>query len=225
MAEGIIQVAPDSTGSKLRTRSRTVGANTVHEQYVISQSERVVAARAWVSSHRIPVRASASQPVFTLWNGGLNLVSVRRLSMEVDSIVASTALAPYVRLYRITAAPTGGTVLAKGLQDTAETSSAAIVATCDASADGTNSATALAATANPTTHLWQQTVPRWHTLVGYGSLPVLNLLPDDANLNQEDPIILRPTQGLLVRVEAAAAMTAAAYSLYLKCAFGEFTLP
>lgn len=32
MAESYTQVAPDSTGNKIRTRTRTIGANTVHEQ-------------------------------------------------------------------------------------------------------------------------------------------------------------------------------------------------
>lgn len=34
MAENYTQVAPNSTGNKMRTRSRTIGANTVHEQGV-----------------------------------------------------------------------------------------------------------------------------------------------------------------------------------------------
>lgn len=35
MADGYVQLNPDSTGKKVRTQSRTVGADTVHEQYSI----------------------------------------------------------------------------------------------------------------------------------------------------------------------------------------------
>lgn len=228
MAEGFVQVAPDSTGARIRTRRRTIGVDAVDEQYVIAlPTERVTSARAYVTSPRTINRASATaQPVFTLWNGGTNLVAVRRLTCEADSVTASAALSPYLRLYRIAAAPTGGTACTKVPQDTNDTTSAGIVATSDAASDGASAATALAATPSPAGVAWQQTIPRWHTLVGYGAVPLLNLLPDDASFMQEAPLILRPSQGLMVRLEAAAAIaTAGTFSLYMKCAFGEFTLP
>jgi hypothetical protein len=236
VADDFVQVAPDSTGAKIRTRARTIGANAIEEQYVIVQQERVVSARAYTATFRTPSRAVSAQPVFVLWNGGTNPVSVRRLTMEYDSGASFTALTVTARLYRITAAPTGGTVLAKGQQDTNETTGVNIVATGDASADGTSSTTALAATANPTTHLWQQTMPRFSAAAAAGTPPsawqvpaVLNLLPDDSTLLQEDPFVLRGSQGLMVRIDAPAAMvagtTTAGHMFYVKCAFGEFTLP
>lgn len=235
-ADGI-SVAPESTGPAIATYARTIGGETRHVQYTIAlPSERVVSARNYAATFRTPSRAVTSQPIFTLWNGGTNQVSVRRLTMEYDSGASFTGLTIYARLYRITAAPTGGTALTKGQQDTGETMSATIVATGDASADGTSSTTALAATANPTAHLWQQTLPRFATSTAAATPtaswqfpPLLNLLPDDSALMQEDPLVLRPSQGLLVRVEAPAAMVAgtgtAGHMFFVKCAFGEFTIP
>lgn len=238
MPDGFVQVAPDSTGARIRTRERTVGGNVVDEQYVITlTSDRVVSARAWLATPRIPSRvtaANASQNIFTLWNGGTNLVAIRRLTLEVDSGGALANISPVARLLRLTAAPTGGTTLAKGQQDTNETTSAGIVALHDAGAtDGSSAAAVIAATANPTTHIWEQTVPRLHTAVGWVAPPLLNMLPDDASLTTEAPLILRPSQGVLVRVDAgpgamatgATATTAGSFQFYVKCVLGEFTLP
>lgn len=229
MPESSVGTAAGLTGARVRTRQRDIGGVTVQEPYSIIARERVVSARAWIASLRTPSRAVASQPIFTLWNGGTNLVAVRRLTMESDTGAALAQISPYARLYRITAAPTGGQALPKGQQDTLETSSGTIVGTGDASADGTSTATALAATANPTTHLWQQTIPRLHTAVGWVAPPIMNLLPDDPDLNGENPLTLRPNQGLMVRVEAATAMaagtTTAGFMFFTKCILEEFTLP
>lgn len=225
MAESFIQVPPNSTGLKSRTRQRVIGANTIEESYVISQSERVLVARTMMATFRTPARAVASQPLFVLWNGGTGLVAVRRLSLEVDSIAASIVASSYARTYRISAAPTGGTAVPKIQQDTNETSAVGVAATGDASADNTSSTTALAATANPVTPAWAQIIPRWQTLAGYQALPVLNMIPDDGNLNAEEPLTLRASQGVLIRLESPAALTAGAYTFHIKCAFDEYTLP
>lgn len=39
MADDFIQMNPDGSGKKIRTQNRTVGANTVHEQYTITTDE------------------------------------------------------------------------------------------------------------------------------------------------------------------------------------------
>lgn len=225
MAEDFVQLAADGAGAKMRTRGRTIGANAVEEQYVLVASERVVVARLWWATSRIPCRAVTSQPLFTIWNGGTNLVAVRRLTAESDTIVAKAALSPVLRTFRMTTASTAGDTLVGFSQDTNDTGSAGVVARQDASADGTSSASALTATPNPTTKAWQQTAPRMHTAVGYLGPTVLNLLPDDSGVVAEGPLILRPSQGLVVRMEVAAAPTAADYHFYLKCVTDEYTLP
>lgn len=237
MAEAFVQLGADGTGKMMRSRSRVPSGstNTVHEQYVIAlPTDRVVSARAYVSSFRQWSRAVTAQPIFTLWNGGTNLVSIRRLTLEADQnpVASAAGGAPYARLYRLTAAPTGGTVLAKGQQDTAETTSANIVATGDMASDTAVATTPLAFTPAPTTHLWQQPILKWHGTAGLYVPPVMNMIPDDPNLNQEEPIYLRPNQGVGIRLEAQAAMVlqttagaAGAYYLFVKCAFAEFTFP
>lgn len=226
MPEGFIQVAPSGTGPKLRTRERTIGANTVQEQYVIPTTERNVLSRSWYCSLRCLSRASTAQPLFSVYNTDTDPMAIRRLSLEVDSIAASAVASPYARLYRVTAAPTGGTVLTANQQDTADPAIAAgLVVRADHQGDGVVATTPLAATPNPAAPMWAQTIPRWQTLAGWQSLPELNLTPDDDSLNAEDPLILRTNQGLLVRLEAAAAMASAAFSIVVKCVVGEFTLP
>lgn len=226
MPENFIQVAPDSTGSKMRTRERVIGANTVEEQYAIMlASERVVASRAWYSSLRIPNQAATSTPMFTVYNTGTNPVTVRRLAMEVDAVAAHAVASPYVRLYRLAGtAPTGGTAISPVQQDTADAAiNAGVVVRGAHTTDGTYSAITISA--GITGPAWVQTLPRFHTLAGFSQIPIMNLMPDDAALMAEDPLILRTNQGLLCRFEAAAAPVASVWSLMFKTVIGEFTVP
>ena len=239
MGDSYVALAPDSTGKKMRARSRTIGANTVHEHYAIASKAPVVTTRAWVASFRqlvpraaIGAASTFSQPAFTVWNGGSNIVSVRRITVEIDSVVgkATGVIMPILRLYRTTAAPTGGTGLSMVQQDTADAafSSINIEARGDASADGTNSGTALSAVASPVTPMWEQTFPSWGTttLAGYMQPAVMTLAPDDTALQAEDPLYLRPSQGLaLITQGASATYGAGDWSLHVKAVVAEFTIP
>jgi hypothetical protein len=221
-----VQVGPDSTGAKLRTRERTIGANTVEEPYaILLASERVVTSRAWYSSLRIPSQAATSTPLFTVYNTGTNPVTIRRLGMEVDAVAAHAVASPYVRLYRLAGtAPTGGTQISAVQQDTADTAIAAgVVVRAAHTTDGTYSAITI--TTGITGPMWVQTLPRFQTLAGFSQIPVMNLLPDDPSLMAEDPLILRTNQGLLCRFEAAAAPVVNVWSLMFKTVIGEFTVP
>lgn len=237
MPEDVIQLAPDSTGAKVRTRSRTVGANTVHEQYVLRGKQQIVTSRYYFNSFRQLVPRAAltttaiSQPMFTIWNGGSNIISVRRMVIECDAVVgkASATVVPVLRLYRLTAAPTNGSTLTGVTTDTGDTAlSATVVVRGDASGDGAISGTALTATANPTSPMWSQTLPIWGstTLAGYQQPAVMAVVPDDPVLQSEDPIYLRASQGLMLRAEAPAATYGAGdWSLLVKAVIGEFTVP
>jgi len=59
MAEAFVQVAPDSTGAKLHTVSKVVGANTVHNQVVIPTSPRTRVGFYFGSSGLITLAAAA----------------------------------------------------------------------------------------------------------------------------------------------------------------------
>lgn len=238
MPEGFIGLAPDSTGAKVRTRSRTIGANVIHEQYLLPGKDAVVVSRAWLCTpFRVRSRASAagtalSQPVFSIWNGhATNLVSVRRMTVEADTVAVRAQAQPWLRLYRVTAAPANGTAITPIQQDTADTAlSATIAARGDFSTSDTGTMpTAMTATPNPTQPAWAQTVWRAAatTPTGYVAPQLMNMMPDDPRLNAEDPMILRPSQGVVARLETIAggsvALVADDWTFHFKAVIGEFT--
>src|SRR5687767_8936988 len=63
MAEGLFQVPPDSTGAKIRTRSRSIGGNTVHEQAIFPAA--LPTFYAFVDS----VVPAQNKHHLTVWNG------------------------------------------------------------------------------------------------------------------------------------------------------------
>lgn len=233
MAESYVQVAPDSTGKKLHTRQRTVGANTVQDQYVIaSPSEAVPINRVWVSTLRIPSRvltAGSTQPLFSIWNGitaGGNNVSVRRLSVEIDSITAQTVASGQLRLFRQTAASASGSTVAGVQQYTVDPAlNASVVVRADHQGDSVVATTPLTAGTLGATPAWSQTVPRVATLVGFQACTEYNLLPNDATLMSVDPLVLQPAEGVHVQLIAGGAIAAAAYTFTFKAVLAEFTYP
>lgn len=237
MPESYVAVAPDSTGKKPRTRQRTVGANVVEEQYVIVQNEGVAVNRVWAASLRVPARAQTvtapavnTQPMFTVWNGiasGGNMVSIRRLSVEIDSVTVQTTASPILRLYRTTAAGANGTAITPVPQYTTDpTLNALVVVRADHGTDAVSAGTALTAgTITNTNVMWQQTVPRVATLVGFQPVTEYNLLPNDSQLMLQDPLILRPQEGLAIRLETTVSIAAGAFTCAFKTALAEFTYP
>lgn len=235
MAEGVIQVAPDSTGAKLRTRTRTVGANTVHEQYVISsQSDAVPINRVWATSLRIPnrvVTAASTQPLFSIWNGitaGGNNVSIRRFSVEMDAIGAYLTTGPLLRLFRTTAAATGGSTITPIAQYTADTAfSSSVVIRADHQGDNAVATTPLAQTGLGTSPMWAQSVPKAMTNVGWANAAEYNLLPNDSNLMAQDPLVIRPSEGIHVQFLNGGTATSASilWTFTFKAVLAEFTYP
>jgi hypothetical protein len=235
MPESFVQVAADGGGKKLRTRQRTVGANTIEEQHVISsQSEAVPINRVWFSTLRIPGRAiaaAATQPMLSIWNGiasGGNNVSIRRLTVEIDAIGVYATTAPILRLFRTTAAATGGTVITPVQQYTADTAfSTSVAIRADHQADNVVATTPLAQTGLATQPMWSQLVPKSYTAAGYHNQPELNMLPNDSNLIAVDPGILRPQEGVHVQLTmGGTASTAANNWVYVfKAVLAEFTYP
>jgi hypothetical protein len=90
MAEDFVQVAPDSTGAKVRTRSRVIGSNTIEEQYVIIQEEKIVTYQGRAASFKIPGRAVAAQNLAAIHNatGSTVLVRVNRIIVDLLTTVA-----------------------------------------------------------------------------------------------------------------------------------------
>lgn len=236
MAEDYVQVAPDSTGAKMRTRSRVIGANTIEEQYVIVQPEAVAINRVWLSTLRIPVpqtaaaiAAAGTLPIFSIWNGiasGGNSVSIRRLSAEIDAAAAHTTASPVLRLFRMTTAASGNTVITPAQQYTSDPAFNSLVSVrANHVADGAAGTLALGTLgAQP---MWSQTIPKLATAVGFQSVNEYNLLPNDGTLMAQDPMILRPQEGLAVQLLAPAATpaTIGVWSVMVKAVLAEFTYP
>ena len=108
MAESYVQVAPDSTGKKLRTVSSTVGANTVEEQYVIPTSARTRTGLYRVHAGVFVVGAAADAATAGRWwlinpVGSGVAVAVKRISFASQHGSAlATPTSPRIMLERVT---------------------------------------------------------------------------------------------------------------------------
>lgn len=226
MGSQVIVLPPDAVDNKnrLHHRERTVtvagSPKVVQEPYVIVQNERVASAKCAVATFRTPGLASTPHNLFSLENtaGSGVLVAVRRLAVQCEVSAATAYLvAATTRLFRGITVPTGGSALTKHVFDSAQASAANVVARGASSADGTAAAIVYALPAgNP---MWSQPLHKLVTAVGQW------IVNDDAmvpNLCQDDPIILRAGQSILVANVGAAATH---LHFTVSCVWEEFTLP
>lgn len=224
MGESYVQLPPQSTGLKLRTRQRTVSAQTVEEQIVIPQALEVVSFRGRASSFRIPGRAgTAGQKILALWNavGSPVLVQIGEVRADIVQTVikAVTVLPPVVRVHRITAIPTNGTAGPKTSLDTALSSSSSVTTYQDASADGTGSGTALTVTIPAANILSEEFAPRYITAVGYEPADRMGFLT-------EADLVLRAGEGIAVELAYTLATQNPTTDMWLASVeWMEYTLP
>ena len=160
--------------------------------------------------------AATAQNLFTIMNGDASkVIRVRRMVMQMDATAVLTAVMPLVKTCRIAAA-SGGTALTKVDWDSSAASDADVVCRGATASDG---GTATAITATPGTTLWQQYGMRLHTAVGQ----VLGL--DNNMLSiicETNPVVLRPGEGLLCHIVAAATSSNPATNFYfIQCAWSE----
>ena len=152
---------------------------------------------------KTPGRAAVSQKILSIHNavGSAVLVDVNRLRVDMLSTVAkvATIVPPVIRCVRYTTVQTNGTVLTKTQVDTAQTSSASVTVTGDASADGVLSATTL--TLTPTATLAQAYAPRLLSAVGY------ELIDTIAFFEGNTDITLRAGEGLAIFLDGATVTT------------------
>jgi hypothetical protein len=171
VTDSFIQLPADSAGKKLRTLDRGTPG---HDQYVILSDGKLATFQGRVSTFRTPGRAgTAGQKLFAIHNatGSTIKVDVDLVAVDlVQTVVkAVTVLPPVLRLWKVTVLPTNGTALTKVSEDTGRfpSSSASVTVFGDASADGTSSASALAATLPAGTIVTQEYAPRLITAAGY----------------------------------------------------------
>lgn len=231
MPESYVQLPANSTGAKVRTRQRLVGANTVEEQFFIPGSERVVSFRGRAGTFRIPGRAATAngRTLWQIWNGAGSgvLVAVEAVATDIYQTVvkAVTVPPPTIRLYRTTTALTGGAALAKVALDTAQGSSGVVALLQDGTADGTIAATPLGAAASAAPAgsliLTQEFAPRMITAVGYEMMDRSEFLGDT-----DSAVILREGQGAILRVDYPAATSDPITDMWVSVVrWSEFTLP
>jgi hypothetical protein len=108
MADDFIQVAPNSTGAKLRTVSSTVGANTVHEQFVITTSPRTRVGQWLANAGAFTVQAGGHTATSGFWwlinpVGSSVAVAVRRVRFVSQmGGVTATPTSPRITIERMT---------------------------------------------------------------------------------------------------------------------------
>ena len=168
--------------------------------------------RGRASTYRMVGRAgTVPRRALALWNavGSGRTVEIGQISIDVlaTAAVAVTVVSPIFRIHRITAIPTNGSALTKTPKSTGDISSASITLFQDASADGTNSATALAATVTAGSHLTQEFCPRLITGAGYEMSDRVELLTDQQ-------ILVRPGEGIVLSYDGITAATQEPASLH-----------
>lgn len=114
MAEDFVQLPPDSTGKKQRTRSRTIGANVVHEQGVFTAALPTYYAVADA------VAFANSKTHFSIVNeaGSGLLLAIRKLYAINLSIGAVTGAALRMEARRLTAHSGGTAITAQSCDST-----------------------------------------------------------------------------------------------------------
>ena len=114
MAESYIQVPPNSTGTKVRTRSRVIGANTVHEQAVYQAALPTYYALADA------VTCAQNKQVISILNdtGSGKVVALKKLFIINTQLSTVTGVALRSDVKRATA-HSGGTVVTPASADSA----------------------------------------------------------------------------------------------------------
>lgn len=106
MPESFIQVPPNSTGSKVRTRSRVIGANTVHEQAVYQAALPTYYALADA------VTCAQNKQVISILNdtGSGKVVALKKLFIINTQLSTVTGVAIRSDVKRATAHSGGSTI-------------------------------------------------------------------------------------------------------------------
>jgi|GEM_PF-2786900 len=153
------------------------------------------------NTFRIPGRAGTTgQKILSLHNATGSTVVVRISKVVVDSVEtvvkAVTVLPPVIRMYKVTVLPTNGTAVTKVSKDSGlSASSASVTVLQDASADGTNSTTALTATLPAGAVITGEFAPRLITAAGYEMFDRTEFLSDG------EIVVLRALEGIVLMLD------------------------
>lgn len=128
MTEGIIQLPADSTGKKIRTRERTIGANTVQEEGVF-----IAAGETWVAyANAVAFAANKSHIAIFNATGSGKVVKCKKLFV-VNLTAAVTGIIVRFDINKASAASAGTTITPVAF----DTDNAALPAGITVRTDGT----------------------------------------------------------------------------------------
>lgn len=197
MPESFVQVAPDSTGKKLRTYQKVVGANTVEEQYVILAGFPTY----YFQTATNALVGSATNFHFDIFNAsGSGLVlKVRKLFLQ-QTFVAQTGVAATFDIRRTSAVGTGGTTLTGVKADTLDANLPAQV-TARGNATGGNTAAGV---------LCSIPMSGEETDIGGRGSMFFNMLAEG---NETKDVTLREGEGLAVLKSAGVVTTSGTWSV------------
>jgi hypothetical protein len=135
MPESFVQVAPDSTGKRLRTLTRTVGGVEVHDQFVVMAGTPTY-------YFQTPASAVAQNRVYIdIFNaaGSPNIFYVRKVFIQLH-YAAVTGVANVFEIRRTSTVGTGGTAMTPVKADTTDANLPAQLTARSASTGGATSA-------------------------------------------------------------------------------------
>lgn len=114
MAESYTQVPPNSTGNKMRTRSRVIGADTVHEQGVFTAAMPTYYALADA------VAFAANKQHLSIFNnaGSNQMIAIKKLFHINLSLTAVTGVAVRFDVKKTTAQSVGTAITANSADST-----------------------------------------------------------------------------------------------------------
>lgn len=160
------------------------------------------------SSFRTLGNAAAPQNLLTIENltGSGKIIYLQSIEIAMDTTVALLTVSCQFDLSRTTAIPSGGTALTKTAMDTTLSSSGNVIVRGATASDG-GAASAITATA-ATGYIARQFLNRQATAVGQvvPNNPI-EMLPQ--NVTENDTLILRENQAVVLQVTGTAASNAA----------------
>src|SRR3990167_9601178 len=160
------------------------------------------------STFRTLGNAAVPQNILTIENltGSGKIIYLQSIEVVIDTTAALLTVACQLDLSRTTAIPSGGTTLTKHALDTALSSSGNVIVRGATASDG-GGASAITATA-AAGYISRQFVNRQATAVGQvvPNNPV-EMLP--TNLTENDTLLLRENQAIVLQVTGTAASNAA----------------
>lgn len=181
---------------------------TIYDALGNNLSEHVESFIGACSSFRTLGNAAAPQNLITVENltGSGKLVYLQSIEIAADTTAALLTVSCQFDLARTTAIPSGGTALTKTAMDTLLSSNANIIVRGATASDG-GAASAITATA-ATGYISRQFVNRQATAVGQvvPNNPI-EMLPQ--NVTENDTLILRENQAIVLQVTGTAASNAA----------------